>query len=65
MSFKKAMELISNWPKDKEVPRLMRDLYDKSSSKEKIDIGRATEALYVGAESEKDFELIEKAWDSY
>ncbi len=62
MSFKQAIALISKWPKDKDVPRLMRDIYNKSNANDKIDIGRATESLYVTAESEKDFELIEKHW---
>jgi len=63
MSFEKAIALISDWPKDKNVPRLMRDIYNKSNASDKIDIGKATEALYVAAQSDKDFELIEEAWD--
>ena len=60
--YKQAIALISKWPKDKDVPRLMRDIYEKSNANDKIDISRATEALYTAAESEKDFELIEKFW---
>jgi hypothetical protein len=62
MSYKQAIALISSWPKDKDVPRLMRDVYEKSNANDQIDISRAIEALYAAAESEKDFELIEKFW---
>ena len=62
MSYKQAIALISSWPKDKNVPRLMRDVYEKSNANDQIDISRAAEALYAAAESKKDFELIEKFW---
>ena len=62
MSFKKAISLISKWPKDKNVPRLMKGIYNKSNDYDKIDIGRAIEALYAAAESETDINLISKSW---
>tara|TARA_Y100001963_G_scaffold98294_1_gene135214 strand:- start:608 stop:805 length:198 start_codon:yes stop_codon:yes gene_type:complete len=62
MSFKKAISLIPKWPKDKNVPRLMKNIYNKSNDYDKIDIGRAIEALYAAAESETDINLISKSW---
>jgi hypothetical protein len=62
MSFEQAIALISSWPQDKNVPRLMKDVYEKSNAYDKVDIGRATEALYAAAESEKDIDLIDKFW---
>ena len=64
MSYEQAIALISDWPQDKEVPRLMKDIYDKSNAYDKVDIGRATEALYAAAESNEDIDVINKFWNS-
>ena len=62
MSYEQAIALISDWPQDKNVPRLMKDVYEKSNAYDKIDIGRATEALYAAAEDNEDIDLIDKFW---
>ena len=60
MSYDRVIELIKEFPKNKDVPRLIKLEYNKAKGMEKVDIGRAIEALMVAANTEKDFELIEK-----
>ena len=60
MSYDTVLELISQFPKNKDVPRLIKLEDNKAKGMEKVDIGRAIEALIVAANTEKDFELIEK-----
>ena len=55
MSYEKVIELIKEFPENKDVPRLI-----KAKGKERVDIKRATEALLVAANDSKDFKLIEK-----
>ncbi len=60
MSYDRVIELIKKFPENRDVPRLIRVELDKATGLEKIQIERATEALLVAANTEKDFELIEK-----
>ena len=60
MSYDKVIELIKQFPENRNVPRLIRVELDKATGLEKIEIQRATEALMVVANTEKDFDLIEK-----
>ena len=60
MSYDKVIELIKQFPENRNVPRLIRVELDKAKGLEKLNIKRATEALLVAANTEKDFELIEK-----
>tara|TARA_Y100001963_G_C6719740_1_gene418593 strand:- start:80 stop:277 length:198 start_codon:yes stop_codon:yes gene_type:complete len=62
MDFQQITKLISEWPKNKEVPQLMKAAFDKATGEDKNLIGRATEALYSAANTEKDFDLIFKYW---
>ena len=60
MSYDTVIELIKEFPENRNVPRLIRVELDKATGLEKIEIQRATEALMVVANTEKDFDLIEK-----
>ena len=60
MSYDKVIELIKEFPKNKDVPRLIRLELNKAKGLEKVDIKRATEALLVAANDDKDFKLIQK-----
>ena len=60
MSYDKVIELIKQFPENRNVPRLIRVELDKAKGLEKLNIKRATEALIVVANTEKDFDLIEK-----
>ena len=60
MSYDKVIELIKQFPENRNVPRLIRVELDKARGLEKLNIKRATEALIVAANTEKDFDLIEK-----
>ena len=60
MSYDKVIELIKQFPENRNVPRLTRVELDKARGLEKLNIKRATEALIVAANTEKDFDLIEK-----
>jgi len=60
MSYDKVIELIKEFPENRNVPRLIRVELDKAKGLEKLNIKRATEALIVAANTEKDFDLIEK-----
>tara|TARA_R100001509_G_C4688795_1_gene156137 strand:- start:32 stop:235 length:204 start_codon:yes stop_codon:yes gene_type:complete len=60
MSYDKVIELIKQFPENRNVPRLIRVELDKAKGLEKLNIKRATEALIVAANTEKDFDLIEK-----
>jgi len=60
MSYDKVIELIKQFPENRNVPRLIRVELDKARGLEKLNIKRATEALLVAANTEKDFDLIEK-----
>ena len=60
MSYDKVIELIKQFPENRNVPRLIKVELDKAKGLEKLNIKRATEALIVAANTEKDFDLIEK-----
>ena len=60
MSYDRVIELIKEFPENRNVPRLIRVELDKATGLERIEIERATEALLVAANSEKDFDLLEK-----
>ena len=60
MSYDRVIESIKEFPENRNVPRLIRVELDKATGLEKIEIQRATEALMVVANTEKDFDLIEK-----
>ena len=60
MSYDTVLELIGQFPKNKDVPRLIRLELNKAKGMEKVNIGRAIEALMVAANTEKDVELIEE-----
>lgn len=60
MSYDRVIELIKEFPENRNVPKLIRVELDKATGLERIKIERATEALLVAANTEKDFELIEK-----
>ena len=60
MSYDKVIELIKQFPENRNVPRLIRVELDKARGLEKLNIKRATEALIVAANTEKDFDMIEK-----
>ena len=60
MRYDKVIQLIKEFPENKDVPRLIRLELNKAKGKERVDIKRATEALLVAANDSKDFKLIEK-----
>ena len=60
MSFEIVLELIPKFPRNKDIPRLVRLELDKAKGLEKVNIERSVEALHVAANTDKDFELIEK-----
>tara|TARA_Y100001973_G_C5146532_1_gene305699 strand:+ start:1008 stop:1211 length:204 start_codon:yes stop_codon:yes gene_type:complete len=60
MSYDKVIELIKQFPKNKDVPRLIKLELNKAKGMERVDIKIATEALFIAANDEKDFKLIEK-----
>ena len=60
--FEAAQTLVRQWPQNKEVPRLLRDLYDKNRGPNDWLIGQCTEALSAAAESEEDLTLIDVWW---
>ncbi len=60
--FEAAQTLVRQWPQSKEVPRLLRDLYDKNRGPNDWLIGQCIEALTAAAESEEDLTLIDVWW---
>ena len=60
--FEAAQTLVRQWPQSKEVPRLLRDLYDKNRGPNYWLIGQFSEALSAAAESEEDLTLIDVWW---
>lgn len=60
MSYDKVLELIKEFPENKSVPRLIRVELNKAKGLEKLNIEKATEALMVAANTDEDFDLIEK-----
>jgi len=60
MSYDKVIELIKQFPENKDVPRLIKVELSKAKGLERVDIKRATEALLIAANDEKDFKLVEK-----
>ena len=55
-----AVKLVSQWPKDRTVPKQLRVAYDKAKGEDKWRIGTLAEALMVACESEEDFALVAK-----
>ena len=60
MSYYKVLELIKEFPENRSVPRLVRVELNKAKGLEKLNIERATEALMVAANTDEDYDLIEK-----
>ena len=60
MSYDKVLKLIKEFPENRSVPRLVRVELNKAKGLERLNIERATEALMVAANTDEDFELIEK-----
>ena len=60
--FEAAQTLVRQWPQNKEVPRLLRDLYEKNRGSNDWLIGQFSEALSAAAESEEDLTLIDVWW---
>tara|TARA_B100000214_G_C23911166_1_gene601373 strand:- start:48 stop:242 length:195 start_codon:yes stop_codon:yes gene_type:complete len=60
MSYDTVIELIGQFPTNRNIPRLIRKELDKASGLERINIERSVEALHVAANTDEDFELIEK-----
>ena len=60
MSFETVLELIPKFPRNKDIPRLVRLELDKAKGLEKVNIERSVEALHVAANTDKDFELLAK-----
>ena len=57
-----AVKLAGQWPKDKTVPKRLRQAYDQATGEEKWQIGTLSEALMVAAETEDDIALVVKYW---
>ena len=60
--FEEAQGLVGQWPQNKEVPRLLRDLYDQNRGLNDWQIAQFSEALSAAAESEEDNTLIDAWW---
>ena len=56
------LAFISDWPKDKDVPRKLYMKYKESKGAKKIKIGMYLEALIVACNDEEDFALVQKYW---
>jgi hypothetical protein len=60
MTSDEAVKLVSQWPKDRTVPKQLRVAYDKAKGEDKWKIGTLTEALMAASESEADTALVAK-----
>ena len=56
------LAFISDWPKDKDVPRKLYMKYQEAKGAKKIKIGMYVEALIVACNDEEDFALVQKYW---
>ena len=52
MSYDKVIELIKQFPENKDVPRLIKVELNKAKGLERVDIKRASEALLIAANDE-------------
>ena len=57
-----AVKLAGQWPKDRTVPKRLRQAYDQAKGEEKVQIGMLSEALMAAAETPEDFALVAKHW---
>jgi len=57
-----AVKLAGQWPKDKTVPKRLRQAYDQAKGEDKWKIGMLSEALMAAAETQQDIALIAKHW---
>tara|TARA_Y100001963_G_C6670052_1_gene394655 strand:- start:265 stop:453 length:189 start_codon:yes stop_codon:yes gene_type:complete len=57
-------KLVSRWPKDRDVPRLLLDKYVAARGSKKTKIGMYVEALLVACNTEDDVALVEEYWAS-
>lgn len=60
MTFKEAVELVQGWPKDRSVPRKLKEGIDTAKGLEKELMGNLVEALTVSSATTADFDLIGK-----
>ena len=56
------LPLISDWPKDKDVPRKLYMKYQEAKGAKKIKIGMYVEALIIACNDEENFALVQKYW---
>jgi uncharacterized protein (UPF0147 family) len=62
MTVDEAVKVVGEWPKDKTVPKRLRQAYDQAKGEEKVQIGMLSEALMAAAETPEDFALVAKHW---
>ena len=59
MTFDEAVELVQGWPKDRSVPRKLKEAIATAKGEDKAFMPQLVEALTVASETKADFELIE------
>ena len=63
MTFTDAVELVKGWPKDRTVPRKLKEGIASAKVADKVFMEQLVEALMVASETKADFELIGTYFD--
>ena len=59
MTFDEAVELVQGWPKDRSVPRKLKEGIATAKGSDRVFMEQLAEALMVASETKADFDLIE------
>ena len=60
MTLDEAVELVQGWPKDRSVPRKLKEGVASAKGLDKALMSQMVEALVAASTSQADFDLVEK-----
>ena len=63
MTFEEAVELVSSWPKNRNVPSRLKAGIASAKGIDRVLMGNLVEALVVASETEADLKLVQKYFD--
>lgn len=60
MTFEEVAEMVGDWPKDRSVPRKLREAINNADGLDQVLMGNFVEAIVTASGTPEDFALIDK-----
>ena len=54
----KVIEMVTDWPKDRQIPQKLKAAFDKAKGKEKSFVGEIARVLITSTKDKRDIELF-------